>query len=747
MKLIAFISLLLWASAFLIIGLGSYKGQTINFESFTGKPFKVNGGVSANGVFYNSNRDGQTRAPFTYNFNGNLVFSLYSFSIPVSYNFTNAGSKLSYSFPFQFNRLSLSPKYKWVQAHIGDCNMSFSPYTLNGMQFTGGGVELTPDLPVSFSAMYGRIFKAVPDDDNPKTIPSFKRMAYGTKVGINLKKHKIGFIGFYAKDDPNSIPTVPDEKNVTPKENLVVGFTLESQLTNQLRFTGEYTNSALTQDLRAEASDTRKGWVSTMLPNKVSTESFSALKVGLDYKVKNLTLGTSYERIDPDYQTLGAYYFTNDMENITVNASAPLFKNKLNLSTNIGIQKDNLDRSKQSSTQRLVASLNASAQLSEQLMANATFSNFTTTTNVNPDQFQAINQENPEIADVEELNFRQLSKNATLSLNYNFKKQENAKKNLNFNYAFNQVVNEQGGIIRPDQLSAFHNFATAYNMNFVASGWRLSASFNYTLNTIARENSHTFGPIATVGKKLFNDQVNTQFVASYNQSSGTMNSSVTNLRFTSSYVYKERHNFNLSATQAFKSSDNSPSLNELTVSFGYNYNFNVGKVRLNRTPRVRTPREKNPKEKKDRKKKTKKEKEPEIDNTDILYKALAKLKKDATKYSEQFDKVYFKVKYGQDVESVIFSKDNSTGFFSKEYQRLIDTGKDFTKQEKLYISHYKMLEELNTINSKEDMMNNESLKAFMKLYLNKPLEGSDKEIDQLEVEMANYFFNQYFPLK
>ena len=60
--------------------------------------------------------------------------------------------------------------------------MSFSPYTLSGHEFLGGGVELTPDkIPFKFSAMYGRLQKAT-EPDTLSGDPSYKRMGGGFKV-------------------------------------------------------------------------------------------------------------------------------------------------------------------------------------------------------------------------------------------------------------------------------------------------------------------------------------------------------------------------------------------------------------------------------------------------------------------------------------------------------------------------------------------------------------------------------------
>ncbi len=168
--------LFLWACL-----LSTESAQAQDLENFGSRtlekvrtsPLRINGGLSANSIFYNSNgRD--AREPFTYFLQGFLNVTWLSFTMPVSYSLTNQESQLGYETPFKFNRISLHPKYKWIQSHIGDVTMTFSPYTLNGHQFAGGGVELTPEGGFSLSAMTGRLLQATEDDEQPQTLPAFR---------------------------------------------------------------------------------------------------------------------------------------------------------------------------------------------------------------------------------------------------------------------------------------------------------------------------------------------------------------------------------------------------------------------------------------------------------------------------------------------------------------------------------------------------------------------------------------------
>ena len=302
------------------------EAQNLDAEAITkATALKVSGGVSANTIFYNANTR-NAREPFTYFLQGNLNLSWLTFSMPLSYSFSNQGTNLGYDLPFNFNRLSLHPKYKWVQAHVGDVAMTFSPYTLSGHQFTGGGLELTPKGPFKISAMAGRLLKATENNGNPQTLPAFKRMGYGLQMAYKKNNYNIGLIGFYAKDKANSIDQVPDDKNIAPKENLVLSIGGEATFAKNYRLRMEYASTAITQDTRAESQEgSGHGLTGLFFSPKASTEYYDAINTGIDLSFSEMQLGLGYERIDPGYETLGAYFFNNDFENITLNASRPFF--------------------------------------------------------------------------------------------------------------------------------------------------------------------------------------------------------------------------------------------------------------------------------------------------------------------------------------------------------------------------------------------------------------------------------------
>jgi len=548
-------------------------------EELKKNPFKISGGISANSVFYNSNVY-SGREPFTYFLNGNLNLGLYKWTMPISYSFTNQGSNLGYQVPFKFNRLSIAPKYKWVKAYIGDANMTFSPYTYNGLLFTGAGLELTPKMPLKVALMTGRLNKAVEDDGNPNTIPAYKRMGYGANLKWEKDKYKLGLIGFYAKDDLHSLKNAPDAKGVLPQENLVLSLSGTFKLKKNLEAYGEYANTALINDLRANSNGAiKKGIASKFLSANSSMESYSAYNAGVNLTLKKGMVGVRYERIDPGYKTLGAYYFNNDLESITLNSSFTMLKDKLSLSTNIGRQRDNLDSKKAKQTSRWVGALNANLKASDKLMITASYSNFTMFTSKELNQFNTINN-NPLLIQQpkDSIDYKQISQNTNINVNYVLSSSKEKTQNINFNYSLNDMVNRENGIVRKGGLSRFHNANVNYNLGFPEKKLNIATSFNFTHTYAASQTSTIWGPGVTVTKSFLKEEkLKTSFGASYNHSgSTTANINVMNFRLGANYMPWKQHSFNLNFIQMFRNTDQAienPNLNEMTCTVGYNYSF------------------------------------------------------------------------------------------------------------------------------------------------------------------------------
>jgi hypothetical protein len=566
---------IIWLFVLMVLFLSEIRAQSFRIEDIKnsfgkGKPLKFSGGFSANSTLSAGN-GAQGRAPFVYYLNGNINLNIYGLiNLPFSFNLTNSAS--SYKLPSIPNRLSLHPSYKWITGHIGDVSMTFSPYTLSGHLFTGAGVELTPDG-WEFAAMYGRLLKAVEyDESQPAFLPAYKRMAYGLKAGKTSEKYQISINILSAKDDVSSLVFQPDSLGVTPMENLAGSISFLYKPVKFLELIGEYGLSLLTTDMRA-SSESREGILSAWPGSNVSSSYYHALKVQLNYIGETNRFGVGYERIDPNYRTLGAYYFTNDFENITINAYQSFLKNKMNATFSLGYERDDLASSKASASSRVVGSANLTITPSERINANLSYSNFQTYTNVRSN-FELINQEN-QLDKLDTLNFVQLSQSANINLNIITKKTEMQLHNLNINVAYQDAANKQGGIYHPGSITEMINAATVYSWTFLKTGLTLNGALNINNSKILNGNTITWGPTLGTSSRLFNKKVMLGGSLSYNTGylERVKQNEVFLCRINTSYMPFQRHNITLTYNFQWRAVMGRPPGNNSLLTAGYAYSF------------------------------------------------------------------------------------------------------------------------------------------------------------------------------
>lgn len=544
------------------------------------KPLSISGGISTNQIAYFSSGISARRDPYNLFVSGNLNLDIYGWSVPLGFSYSNQ-SKGAFQQPF--NQYGLTPTYKWVTGHIGYSSMSFSNYTMNGHLFLGVGVDLAPSGPFKVSAMYGRLQKEVVVDENlaPGIEPAYKRMGYGFKASYAKNKDNIDLILFKAKDNINSNLTVPANGLITPQDNLALGFNVTKTLFKKLLINAEFGASALTRNQLAAIDSTGNNKVPNLgflLSTNSSTALYTAYKIGLGYGEKKYTIGLGYERIAPEYKTLGAYYFANDFENVTANLTTRLLKEKLSLAFNAGLQRDDLRNAKQSSMKRFVGSANASYQASKKISLNASYSNFQSFVNVRSN-FNQINSLTP-YDNLDTLNYTQIYQNINLSSTYLISQSKEKSQVLNFNVSYMTSADKQGGNVQQSG-GQFYNLNASYSLGLIPKNISFNASINANKNSVGEIHTSTFGPTLGVNKAFFDKKLRSAFSASLNRSyaNGSMNSNIISLRLNNSYVVKKKHNLNLSmvalnrAAVSLLQNSSSTSFSEFTTTLGYNYNF------------------------------------------------------------------------------------------------------------------------------------------------------------------------------
>ncbi|OFX44959.1 MAG: hypothetical protein A2X13_15470 [Bacteroidetes bacterium GWC2_33_15] len=538
--------------------------------------FKLTGGISTSQVYYSSFGADQRRDPYTYFLTGNVNLSMYGWNAPFSYTYSNQNS----SFQQPFNQYSLHPYYKWIRAHLGYTSMTFSPYTLSGHLFYGAGLELTPGDKFKIEMMYGRLNKSVGfDSTSTNNTPSYKRMGYGLKLGYKLKSGVIEAIFFRSKDDKGSLDSIPLDLGLTPQENLVLSLKTTQTIVKGLNIGFEYSASALTSDSRLGQSSNQPNnifkYTGPFFNANNSSAYFNAFNATLQYSFNVSSLALRYERIDPEYQTHGAYYFTNDLENIAINASTSLLKQKVNVSANVGIQRDDLENQKISNMQRVVTSFNVGINATEKLNISLSYSNFQSYTNIKS-KYEQLTALTP-YDNLDTLNFTQISQNANMNIGYNIKSNETSRQQVNMNVSYQKADDKQGDEYT-NAGSDFINLNAGYNYSMVPVNLSLSLALNYNRSNTQAVTTEMYGPTLSVNKSFFDKLLRSGISASFNNaySNSDLTSSVFNIRLNNSYTYKKQHSINLSLVYVNRNNplaETGGKFSEFTATLGYSFNF------------------------------------------------------------------------------------------------------------------------------------------------------------------------------
>ena len=544
--------------ALLLLGMKPSYAQNIEevlaFRKKT--PLKISGSISARATLFSS-QPSEARQSFTYQLTGAVNLSLYELlNIPLSFNLNNYGANFSY--PSLPNRLSLHPSYKWAKAHIGDVSMSFGPYTLNGHQFTGLGVELSPGK-WQVSAMAGRLLKRVDADPNiPSLQVGYERWGYGLKTRYEGSTFALGGTVFAARDRDGHISFDIDALGIYPKGNIALGLEGSLSLIKDLKLSLEYGLSRMQQDLRS-----------------TEVSYYHALKADVSYSFVGNTLGVGYERIDPGYATLGAYYFNNDYENLTLNYSRSFFDSKLSLALSGGLQRDDLMGQKQEHNKRFVGSAQVGFTPSEALSASVSLSSFQSYRNLKS-SFDYINARTP-YDNLDTLQFTQLSHSLDADISWRLKQSEAQTQTLSATLSYQEAADRQGRYIQPGQLTRFMNLGTSYSLDLSALDLTLTGGFNVSNNYADRKAVLTLGPSLSLAKRFLKKQLSTGLSLSYNETQevGHRLAQVYNLRATAGYRFWGKHGLNASIAyqgRKLRHAVSSPR-SSFTSELSYSYSF------------------------------------------------------------------------------------------------------------------------------------------------------------------------------
>lgn len=352
------------------------------------KPVQFHGNLNLQTEYYHANGIDPRQKDFSWMISGNPTLTVLGVALPFSFLFSNFDNR----FYQPFNQFGLSPHYKWATLHLGYRNITYSNYTLAGYRILGAGFDLKPkNFRIGF--MYGQLQRSASLDDmmhaNPlefRPTPTYKRLGLAGKIGYGTNKNFIDFIYFKGWDKESSLDP-ESKKAIQPAENTTVGLNSKVTPIDKLTWTIDVGFSAYTLNRNDMIDETgaKKAWskeiLSPFVTDRVSTQYYFAGETRLGYQEKTWGAQLIYKRIEPDYQSMGAYFFQNDVQEFSLANNFKLDSGRLNINTSLGFQNDNLKNQKSSTSHRFIGSANVNYAPTQKFGVNFNYSNTGITNN------------------------------------------------------------------------------------------------------------------------------------------------------------------------------------------------------------------------------------------------------------------------------------------------------------------------------------------------------------------------------
>ncbi len=354
----------------------------------------ISGSINARMTFYTATKNNKRRPGFNFNVYGRPVVRINDLYIPVDFSLGTYQNKFRQS----FNRLGISPTYKWITLYLGNNSVNYSPLALSGHRFLGIGLELNPGK-FRFGFIWGRFNRKIDPDSAQITggiIPTYTRKGFGLRLGFGKPDSYVDLIIFKAKDDSATLKDLNPALRTTPAENAVVALSVKQTIFKRLKFNFDIGFSAYTSDI---ASDEYTGGdfsfakiPGIFLKDRTTTQYLMAVKSSLAYKFKDIGLNifkndlditdilfkVSYDRIDPNYQSMGTYFFKNDIQRLQFATSFKSWSRKISINFPLGFEWNNILDTKKTDNKRVIAGLYINYIHSRNLVFNFAFSNYRT---------------------------------------------------------------------------------------------------------------------------------------------------------------------------------------------------------------------------------------------------------------------------------------------------------------------------------------------------------------------------------
>ncbi len=532
-------------------------------------PLIITGSIGTNNTYYHSTSGAGYMSPLSNSVFANLNISLYGISMPFTFYYSN--SNLDFTYPqFSFN---ISPSYKNFTAHIGQSTMPFSSYLLN-MSFNGVGLEYNGSR-FRGSAFYGILRNAIndnPEDPNPRK-PQYRRLGWGFSTGYTWRGNSLDLYLLRVYDSPGSI----DEywhQYYHPQENLLVGLKTMVNIKSCLSFSANVATSAFTADKESQkiTSGEATRFDKIFEPRYTTTMRFAGdATLGLTFPWMHASV--SYKILQPDYQSLGTYYTSNNYHSLGINLGTTLFR-RLSLSASFSGQADNLAKQQLYTTKGYVYNTVAALRLGDNFSLSAMYNGYLQNQSDGTQKVNDTTRVNRVLHSVSLVPTYNITGNCydhamSLSANYTVNKDLNK-----FAEGKNDVKTLALGAsydlgVKPWEtnftLSLSHQNTKGYNMEYTSDVMSLSTGHSF----LKEKNLSTSGTVSLCYNEVKNQTKNLSLA----------------LDLTASYTIKKVHAISLSASVSkygdvnMQDSETSYDATDIRVSLNYLYTFTLLEIK------------------------------------------------------------------------------------------------------------------------------------------------------------------------
>ena len=476
-------------------------------------PFTIRGGFGGSLTAYGTDLTDPRQVPFTWSINGRMEIGIYGLQLPFSFVI----SEKERDFRQPFNQYGISPRYKWVKAHLGHRTMHFSELTMSGQRFFGAGIELDPGK-FRFAAMYGKLRREVFADTNTTAVvePAYDRDGWAVRLGVGKQSSHVDLILFRAADRYDSAQVNAGKYGaVQPEENIVLGTDVAIQLAKGLQFELDAAASlnnvgTVPQAREGEGSELSNDFDSPLFNVDQRSRRGTAVRTGLSYNIKGVTISGKYDRIDPLFRTLGNYYFLTDIENYRGSIAWGMFKQKLRTSVSLGVQTNDLAQAYAVRTKRTIGSASVGYNSGNAYSLNLSYSNF-----------EADLRSTYDAAGSDTLRLRQVAQSASLTQNLRFRNKEQERtRSFDLNISYQSFYTEATET-QPEQRTGSYTGSIGYRIQLGKRHFSWGLRITGSLFGLADDQRLKYGFSTNVRKGFFGDKLGTNARFSFyrNQSS------------------------------------------------------------------------------------------------------------------------------------------------------------------------------------------------------------------------------------